>query len=158
MKSEFRKLHQSFRAAWCGIQQVVRNERNFRIHITVMFYVLLFAWLGQVENTQLAVLCACFGLVLSAELFNTAIELLCDRISTRYEQLLGKIKDVAAAGVLVCALTAAAAGLFIFLSAPVLTTILKTLYTVPWLTIAIICTIPCALLFIFYFGNIHSHR
>lgn len=156
MKGEFRKLHQSFRAAWCGVLQVVRNERNFRIHITVMGYVLLFAVLGHVSSTQFAVLAMCFGIVLSAELFNTALELLCDRVDPRYDILLGKIKDLAAAAVLVSALMAAAAGLAIFLSKDVFSAVLETLYCAPYLLVVLVCTIPPALLFIFRFGRNRS--
>lgn len=155
MKGEFRKLHQSFCAAWCGISQVVRNERNFRIHITVMGYVLLFALLGRVSATQFAVLAVCFGIVLSAELFNTTIELLCDRIDPHYDMLLGKIKDLAAAAVLISALMAAVAGLAIFLSRAVLSAIIETLWSAPYLLILLLCTIPLALLFIFRFGRNH---
>lgn len=153
MKGEFRKLSQSFRAAWCGVLHVVRHERNFRIHITVMGYVLLFALLGRVSSAQFAALAMCFGIVLSTELFNTAIELLCDRIDPHYDKLLGRIKDLAAAAVLVSALMAAVAGLAIFLSKAVLSSVLETLYCAPYLLVLLVCTIPLALLFIFRFGK-----
>ena len=119
MKQEFFKLGKSFRAAWHGLCSVVRRERNFRIHLVVSAYVLAFAWLGRVSGAQLALLFACIGLVLALELVNTAVETLCDRVTTKQDEQIGKVKDFAAAAVLIAALMAAAAGLAIFLSKPV---------------------------------------
>lgn len=42
------------------------------------------------------------GLVLAAELFNSAIEALCDFIETRHDEKIRVIKDIAAAAVGVC--------------------------------------------------------
>ena len=53
----------------------------------------------------LAVIGMC-ALVISAEIFNTCIEMLCDKICPEQNETIGKIKDLAAAGVLVCALFA----------------------------------------------------
>ena len=56
-----------------------------------------FEWIG------VFVMCA---MVISAEIFNTCIEMLCDKICPEQNETIGKIKDLAAAGVLVCALFA----------------------------------------------------
>ena len=53
----------------------------------------------------LAVIAMC-ALVISAEIFNTCIEMICDKICPEYDETIGKIKDLAAAGVLVSALFA----------------------------------------------------
>lgn len=55
------------------------------------------------------------GLVISAEIFNTCIEMICDKICPDYDETIGKIKDLSAAGVLVCALSAFIAALVIVL-------------------------------------------
>ena len=59
-------------------------------------------------------ICLCIGLVVSAELFNTAIERLVDLVSPQRHPLAGQVKDIAAGAVLVCALAAIAVGLIIF--------------------------------------------
>jgi diacylglycerol kinase (ATP) len=54
------------------------------------------------------------GLVFAAEAFNTAIELLVDKISPDYDEKAGLIKDVAAGAVLFTAIAAAAVGIIVF--------------------------------------------
>jgi len=55
------------------------------------------------------------GLVWLAELFNTAIEKLCDVVSKEYHPAIKFIKDVSAAAVLVSAITAFVTGAIVFL-------------------------------------------
>jgi diacylglycerol kinase (ATP) len=55
-----------------------------------------------------------FGMVMGAEMLNTAIETLVDLVSPGHNELAGKSKDIAAGAVLISALFAAIAGLVIF--------------------------------------------
>jgi diacylglycerol kinase len=55
------------------------------------------------------------GLVWAAELLNTAIEVLADRVSMEREEPIRRVKDAAAAGVLLAALAAFSVGLIVFL-------------------------------------------
>ncbi|MDA6987305.1 diacylglycerol kinase family protein, partial [Escherichia coli] len=57
----------------------------------------------------------CFGVVIAAELFNTAIERLVDLVSPERHPVAGQVKDIAAGAVLVCAVAAAIIGLIIFI-------------------------------------------
>ena len=57
----------------------------------------------------------CFGLVLAAEGFNTAIERLVDLVSPDYHPIAGDVKDVAAGAVLICAIAAAIVGMIVFI-------------------------------------------
>ena len=68
--------------------------------------------LSLVEWTVITIV---IGGVLCAELFNTAIEYLCDRITTDQDAQIGRVKDVSAAAVLIAAITASLVGLWIFL-------------------------------------------
>ena len=56
----------------------------------------------------------CIELLISMEAINTALEYLTDLVSPEYHPLAGKVKDVAAAAVLVAALGAATVGLIVF--------------------------------------------
>ncbi len=145
---KMRKFVASFRAAFRGIGLVVRNERNFRIHICFIFYVLVFALLGSLSVAKCAVIFACFGLVTAAELVNSAIELLCDTVSDRFDAALRAIKDMAAGAVLMCAVCAAAAGLFIFLESETFKLIFARLYAMPYIAAGIAVSIPLAVLFV----------
>ncbi|MEG2570797.1 MAG: diacylglycerol kinase family protein [Clostridia bacterium] len=145
MVHEFRKLRASFRAAWKGISLAIRSERNFRIHLCTALYVSLLAIVGGVPIWQLGLIALCFGVMISAELFNTAIELACDAISARFDKTLGTIKDISAAAVLVCAAFCAVCGILIFIQHGVISAILAA----PWVFIVIVLTLPLALWFIF---------
>lgn len=52
-------------------------------------------WLHDWVDAALILLAT--GLVVAAELFNTAIEALCDFVETRHNEKIGIIKDIAAA-------------------------------------------------------------
>ena len=58
----------------------------------------------------------CIGLVLSAEGLNTAIEYLCNVVSPERNEAIGRVKDVAAGSVLICAIAAAIIGMIIFIT------------------------------------------
>ena len=57
----------------------------------------------------------CIGTVITAELFNSAIERLVDLVSPEWNKIAGEVKDIAAGAVLVTAITAAIIGLIVFL-------------------------------------------
>ena len=72
-----------------------------------------YAWQGT--RTEWTVVILCFGVVIAAELFNTAIERLVDLVSPERHPVAGQVKDIAAGAVLVCAVAAAIIGLIIFI-------------------------------------------
>lgn len=55
------------------------------------------------------------GMVISAEIFNTSIEILTDLVSPEENKKAGRVKDLAAGAVLVSAIAAVVLGLLIFL-------------------------------------------
>lgn len=57
----------------------------------------------------------CFGVVLAAEGFNTAIERLVNLVSPERNPIAGDVKDIAAGSVLICAIVAAIVGIIIFM-------------------------------------------
>lgn len=103
----------SFAYAFKGIAEVVRHQANMRIHVVVMLLVLLVAFLLPLSTTEWALILICMGMVLSAELFNSALEYLTDLVSPDYHALAGKAKDAAAGAVLVCAIAAVLVGLLV---------------------------------------------
>lgn len=145
---EFRRLSASFRAAFNGIGLAIKNERNFRIHICFIFYVLVFACLGSVPAGRFAILVLCFGVVTAAELVNSAIELLGDTVIDRFDMSLRAIKDMAAGAVLMSALCSAVAGLVIFLAPDVLLKIFERLFAMPYIAAVIALSLPVAVLFV----------
>ena len=154
MKKNIRKLSESFQHAFRGLALCIQGERNFRVHMTAAFYVTVFALLGGADAGEAALLCLCFGLTMSAELMNTAIERLCDRQASGYDGFVRNAKDIAAAGVVVCAAACAAVGVCIFLFGGVLPAALGWLLAHLWAAVVLLATVPAALWFVFHYGRI----
>lgn len=147
-KREIKSVAKSFRNAFRGITSVVRYERNFRIHICIIVYVLVFSVIGEVERADISRFILCFGIVLTAELANTAIELLANAQAKGFDGRVRDIKDIAAGAVLVSAIASAAVGLSVFLSPEVFGRIAARLASLPILSVGIVLSLPLAIWFI----------
>ena len=156
MNREIRKLRQSFGYAVKGLRSCMRTERNFRIHLTAAAYVSVFAALGGLGGTRYAVLCLCFALMMAAELLNTAIERLCDRLSAGYDEAVGQAKDIAAAAVFLCALFCVVIGAVFFLPSGALLQAMRLLWVHPAGLTLLILSLPAAAGFVFRWGGIHK--
>ena len=65
------------------------NERNFRVHICAVLFVTWFALkFYELSRAEWAVLLLTFAAVISAELFNTAVERLCDKVCLKKDELI----------------------------------------------------------------------
>lgn len=105
----------SFSYAGKGIATLLREEHNARIHLVAAVVAVAAGILLEISAAEWAVVALCIGGVTAAEAINSAIEALCDRVSPGFDPMIGKAKDLAAAGVLLTATGAAAAGLLIFI-------------------------------------------
>lgn len=153
MRREIRSLTKSFKNAFRGIASVIRHERNFRIHICMMIYVLVFSVIGEAERADVSRFVLCFGIVLAAELVNTAIELLCDAVAKGFDERIRDIKDIAAGAVLISAISAAVVGLAVFLSPEMLGRIIARLTEMPYLALALVLSVPVAIRFVIKRGK-----
>ncbi len=138
----------SFGFAFKGIMFAAKNERNFRVHICMTVYVLIFAILGTPPRNDMARLVLCFGLVMGAELVNTAIEKLCDAVTEEKNEKIRIAKDAAAGAVLVSAIIAATVGLMTFLEVSVFERIMSNLSENPIIAVLLILSIPLSVWFI----------
>ena len=111
----FKKRIESFKFAFAGIAHFVKSEPNVIIHLIAAVVAVCMGFFFAINSVEWCLVIFAIGLVLSAEAFNTAIEYLTDLVSPDYHELAGKTKDVAAAAVLMSAITAAIVGLLIFL-------------------------------------------
>lgn len=106
-------IRDGFRFAGAGLLHVVLTQRNFRIHLLItLLVILLGSWL-QIPRLSWALLALAIGYVLTAEIFNTAAEVLVDLTSPDYHPLARQVKDLAAGGVLLSAIVAVVIGLLI---------------------------------------------
>ena len=107
-------LYKSFGYAFEGIFAGIRGERNMKIHCFAAVCVVVAGVLFHISVTEWCICLVLFGLILSLELVNTAIEAVVDLV-TEYKKPLAKLaKDTAAGAVLIAAVMAAMAGLLIF--------------------------------------------
>jgi diacylglycerol kinase (ATP) len=102
----------SFGHALRGLAAFAR-EPHARIHFVAALAVAALAVWLRVSRGEAALLALAIGLVLAAEALNSALEALADRVAPDHHPLVAKAKDIAAGGVLVAALAAAVAGLFV---------------------------------------------
>jgi len=109
-----RTLAESFRFAFEGVRQALRTERNLRIHTAAAAAVLALAFWLRVPAPGVALLVLAIGLVITAELFNTALEAAVDLSSPAYHPLAAVAKNVAAAAVLTAAAVSVAVGYIVF--------------------------------------------
>lgn len=114
MKYDFKKQIRSFGYAWKGIRSCVGKEQNLSFHLIAATIVIIAGFALGITRTEWIVIILCIGIVIAAELFNTAIERLVDLVSPQRHPLAGQAKDIAAGAVLVCAVAAAIIGLIIF--------------------------------------------
>lgn len=110
-----KKLINSFKYAFQGIGSAFSSERNMKIHYTIMALVIIFGILLKISMTEWIICIALFGLVISAEMFNTAIEYVVDIASPEKQEKAKHAKDIAAGAVLVNAIVSAIIGLQIFI-------------------------------------------
>ena len=99
-----------FRHAVRGLRWAALAQGNLRIELAIgVAAVLLAAWL----RAPLAPVLLASGLVICAELLNTAVEVTVDLVRPRRDPLAGRAKDVGAAAVLVAAGVSVAVGLVV---------------------------------------------
>ena len=148
-----RGLARSFAHAFWGIAQNVPAERNLRIHLTAVCYVTAVGWLAGLTAEQWGLVLLCFGGVIAAELFNTALERLCDALHPQFHPLVGAAKDAAAGAVLVLAL--ASVGVAVALFGPWVAAggLLSACRALPWLPVAFVASLIPALAFVFLPGR-----
>jgi diacylglycerol kinase (ATP) len=96
--------------ALAGLGAAWRSEQNFRWQLAVFVIVLSALGLMRVEPLWWALVLLSSGLVLAAELFNTALEHLADHLHPQVHPQIRIVKDCAAAAVLLAAFTAVAVG------------------------------------------------
>ncbi len=105
----------SFKYAFMGLRWLFREEHNSWIHLAFIVVLIPAGFVLHLSPIEWTIMILCIGAVLSMELVNSAIERIADKISKERDDEIGKIKDIAAAAVLISAIASAIAGLIIFI-------------------------------------------
>lgn len=115
--TKFKKQNFSstFRNARKGMRLTLKSERNIRIHIFAAALVLLSAYCFHFSIVKFCILLLTIAAVISAEMFNSAIEFSLDAIfHNRYCRMVGMAKDIAAGAVMVVTIIAVLIGGLLF--------------------------------------------
>ena len=108
------KIINSFKYAFQGIVSSFKAERNMKIHILMMILVIIAGFIFKITKIEWIICISLFGLVISSELFNTAIETIVDIVMPEKNEKAKLAKDVSAGAVLVLAIASAIIGSMIF--------------------------------------------
>ncbi|MBO7743827.1 diacylglycerol kinase family protein [Paenibacillus sp. MWE-103] len=109
-----RRFLRSVAFAWAGVRASVRTEANMRLHLVAVVAVNAAGWLAGLSRTEWLAIVIAQGMVLGAELLNTAVEHVVDLASPGPHPLAKAAKDAAAGAVLVAAVMAVIVGLIVF--------------------------------------------
>ncbi|MFO7820035.1 MAG: diacylglycerol kinase [Halanaerobacter sp.] len=109
-----KKLTASFNHAIVGVAKAFILERNLRIHFLAAGLVIISSLLLDITKMELIILLLTISAVITAELFNTALEKICDLITEDYHHRIKLIKDISAGAVLVTAVNAIIVAYVIF--------------------------------------------
>jgi len=90
-----------------GLKWMSRFEAAFQQELALLSLLGVFVWLHEIALSDKLLLIASLLFVLFAEMVNTAVEVVVDRIGSEYHELSGLAKDIASASVLIAMLITA---------------------------------------------------
>jgi len=114
-KFSFLDRIKSFKYAFTGFSNLIKNEHNARVHLVLTLVVILLGVLLKINSIEWSLIVMAIGMVFIAELLNTAVEKLADFVEPNTNKTIGEIKDYGAAAVLTAALVAIVLGSIVFI-------------------------------------------
>ncbi len=149
-----KKQLKSFGYAIRGFVGAVCDEGHLRFHLVAAVYVLVFSLFYHFSAVQMAVLVILIASVIAAELFNTAIENVCDAITKEQNEYIKRAKDISAGAVLVLSVAAVIVAVIFFWDIEVIKSIFAYFAAnIHMLIILIISAVLATLFVIFGFGS-----
>jgi diacylglycerol kinase len=110
-----RTWYEKFRDAFCGVRSGMRGQLSFRVHLFMALAVIVAAAIMRMDLVQWCLLLLCIAGVLTAEMFNSALEHFARAVEKDRNPQIGEALDTASAAVLFASLGAAIVGSIIFL-------------------------------------------
>ncbi len=137
-----------FVCALRGLAGCLGRGVNIRVELSAAAYALLLSLPALTSAIQWAVILLCIGLTLAAEVCNTALEALCDKVEPRQCETIRFVKDAAAGAVLVCAAVSAVVGCLLLFGGGGLARIGAYCGTHLWYPALLLLLLPLLLVFI----------
>ena len=138
----------SFFYAFRGVWNAICTEAHLRFHLTAGFYVLLFSLFFEWNAAQYGIVIVLIAAVIAAELFNTAIENVCDLITKEKNTYIRISKDISAAAVLIFAFAAVAVAVLFFGNAAAFVRMISFFADNPLPAALLLLSAICAVLFV----------
>lgn len=110
-KSRIEALQNAFK----GFIYAFKNEINLKIEVVISIIAIILAVILKITPLEFVIVIFSIGLVILAELLNTALEIITDISSLNYNNKIRRVKDISAAIVVITAVMAAVAGYVIYL-------------------------------------------
>lgn len=113
-KHGFKRFLKSFSYSIDGLKYAYKYEQSMLIHVIFTILVVAVNIVLQVDTMAWLITLIAIGMVLSAELFNTAIEAVVDLVTLEIHPLAKIAKDCGSAATFVLAIIAAALGVVVY--------------------------------------------
>jgi diacylglycerol kinase (ATP) len=97
-----------------GAFKLITTEHSVMVQSSLAVIMIIAGFYFEISREEWMLQILAFGLVLSIEALNTAVEKIADFIHPEFHNRIGFIKDIAAGAVLFAALAAIAVGLLIY--------------------------------------------
>jgi diacylglycerol kinase len=110
-----RSWKSKFRDAFRGLKLGVRGHSSFFVHFFFSVLVVAAGLVLRCRALEWCLLLACIGMVLTAELFNSAIETIYRGVDAATQPRIRPCLDIAAGAVLLASIAAAVIGSIVFL-------------------------------------------
>ncbi len=110
-----KKFFFSLKCAGNGLITVYKEEQNFKIEFILGIIAVILGIFLEITKTEMIFIIICIILVMTAEIVNTAMEDLCDKVEPNQNEKIGKIKDIMAGFVLITSLGSLIVACMIFL-------------------------------------------
>lgn len=101
--------------AFHGLLTIIKEERNFRIHLVIALFVILISFVLRLTKIEWIVIIITIHFVLLMELINSVVERMIDYLKPEIHPQAKKIKDISASVVLIASFMSIIIGLIIFL-------------------------------------------
>ena len=105
----------SMKFALEGIFYALKTERNVQIWFGILIITLIVAKILEVSRIEFLIIILWMFVIGTSEYLNTAIEKLSDRVTTDYDEIIKRVKDVAAAATFISSTGAFISCMIIFI-------------------------------------------
>lgn len=110
-------FRRSFLFAIQGFRTALQTERNIKVMLVGLVLAVAMGFILQIDLLSWAIILLCCGVVIAAELLNTAVETVVDLVSPEYHPLAGRAKDISAGAVWALCVIVALVGAIVFVRA-----------------------------------------